>query len=650
MRSFRKKQQIRIWIVRIIALTIAILMVLGAVITAVVSVSAVDEAVNTFVAVNRTETQAPKETEPENEIPNPDIKLYGTDDFLLRVGVMYSDDCADSHALYTSHAQLGYQLFATKGTELSYIWQLDNAKVSFCADGNLEKSGSGADIVYNRSSSGTIGGYHLLLEGAYTNISRVQSLIAEYSKKTDVLIFPCYENGSYVIKCGSYTSSDAAATDAGKISEALGVPCKAIGYTSTGIKILNYNDGRILFGFDNGSQYGIGAYPIKDGTQDNFLELDPDRGTRFYRAGVFEFKHSVSSDYQGLSVVMITEIDEYIVGVIPWEIYPSWPIEIMKSMAVTIRSYTYGHLSKHSKYGFDICTTSCCQNHKGHGRVNQRVKDAVAQTTDLVLTCNGEMVSAYYHDLSGGSIAAGHEVWNQAELPYLQGMMTPWENLDPNVRTYAYWEYYATPQEVCKLLNSNGYTTLKDKIVDIKITQCTNSTYAYSVLITDVHGTQVRITRVRNVRNAFNKYLHSGNFTVNKIGGTDTPDLPESITGVYVMTSDGLKYINGEKELNIQTALGVVTSSMPEALNVKTSASMVTCNVMDEVKAFVNSSTASSSSDFTEFQFVGSGNGHGVGMSQSGSFDLCNEGKKYDEILYTYFPKTKVVKYEDFKK
>ncbi len=643
MRSFRKKQQTRTIAVRIIALALALLMVVGIIVAAVVSVSATGDNADM-------ETTSPESPVVPEEIPNPVVKLYDDDDFLLRIGVLYSDDCADSHALYTSHAQLGFQLFATKGTEMEYIWTLNDPKLSFCVDGNLKKSGSGADIIYTRSSSGTIGGYHLLLDGTYTNIDKLQKKISEFKAKSDALIFPCYENNSYVIKYGSYTTIEAAQEASASVSERLSTPCKAVGFTATGIKVLNYEDGRILFGFDNGSEYGIGAYPLKDGNKENFLELDPDRGTRYYRAGVYEFKHSVNADYNGLSVVMITEIDEYIVGVIPWEIYPSWPIEIMKSMAVTIRSYTYGHLDKHSKYGFDLCTTSCCQNHKGHGRVNQRVKDAVAQTTDLVLICNGTMVSAYYHDLSGGSVAAGHEVWNQAELPYLQGMMTPWENLDPGVRTYAYWEYYATPQEVCKLLNSKGYTTLKDKIVDIKITTCTNSTYAYSVLITDVHGTQVRITRVRNVRNAFSTYLHSGNFSVKKIGGTPGSDTPESITGIYVMTSDGLKYITEEKELNIQTALGVVMSAMPETLNVKTSSSMVTCNVMQEVKDFVGDSVASSSSDFTEFKFEGSGNGHGVGMSQSGSYDLCQLGKLYDEILYTYFPNTKIVKYEEFKK
>ncbi len=636
MKSSRKKKYFQTFIVRIVALVIAGLMVLGVLVSALVSVYAVEE----------TEDNTEENTQPE-------MKLYGDGDYLLRIGVLYSDDAADSHKVHSSHAQLGFHLFSTKGTELSYIWSVtDHTVLSFCVDGNLKKSVSGDVISYSASSSGDIGGYHLLLDGSYTTVAEVTEAISAMSEKSpETLLFPCYENSTYVIKCGSFTTLEVASENAETYSTLFGVTCTAVGFSETGIKVLGNSDGKILFGFDNGSDYGIGAYPIKDGETENYLELDPDRSTRVYRAGVYEFKHSLNQSYDGLTVIMITEMDEYITGVIPWEIIPSWPIEISKAMAITARSYAYGHTAKHSsKEGFDLCTTSCCQNHKGHGRVNQRIKDAVELTSGMVLVSGNELVTAYYHSLSGGSIAAGHQVWNQSELAYLQGCYTPWEVLDG--RTYGSWTYTADPKTMCTQLNNLGYTVLKDSIADIDITKCDNSDYVYSVLITDIHGNQQRITRARNVKNAFSKYLHTANFTVTHNGTSSDVTDTETVSGIYVMTSDGLKVIEGEENLNIQTALGIVTSNKPQTLNVQTANSMVTCDVLAETKAFINKAVAATAAEAapTEFTFTGSGNGHGVGLSQYGAKDLCDLGKKYDEILYTYFPSTQVVLYEDFVK
>ncbi len=634
MRSFRNqnKQQVRTLIVRIIALFIALLMVLGVIITAVVSVAALGE--------------DPSAVQMNDE----KIKVFDDNDFLFRIGILYSDDVLDSHRLRTHdkkndvEGDLGYHLFATKGTELTYIWTVSQSMISICADGNLKSSESKGIISYKRSSSGTIGGYHLLIDGTYDTPEAVMVEIASLNEKnTGINIFAWYENGKYMIKCGSYTTLDAAKAESEKYSALLEKTCTAVGYTDTSIKVLNNSDGKILFGFDCKNEYGLGTYPEKKDGDERYLKLDP---YDYYRAGVFEFKRSYYDGCDGLSLIMITELEEYIEGVVPWEISASYPIETIKAFAITVRSYTYQSLAKHSNYEFDICSTSHCQVHKGHSRVNQRVKDAVKVTKDQVLVCGNELVRAYYHALSGGSIAAGHQVWNQAELPYLQGMFTPWEKLD---RDKGSWSYSATPKELCDSLRAEGYTVLKDEIKDVKITLCDNSSYVYQVIITDIHGNTQTITRNRNVKNAFGDYLLSGNFVISHNGVIEDGKDDTKISGIYVMTAEGLKVIRDEEKLNVQTALGVQTTTMPETLKVKTSTSMVTCDVLAETKAFVNGA-GTVSEENGDFTFIGSGYGHGVGLSQLGSKDMADLGKTFDQILYTYFPNTKIMYYEEFKK
>ncbi len=619
MRSFHNsdRQKLKTLIIRAIALGIAALMVLGVLVSAVISVNAAAETSEKY-------------------------KIYSDDDFMVRIGILYSDDVEDSHGIFTSHDRLGFRLYATKDKEMSYIWTLSEPQVSFCSDGNLKQSVSKGMVSYTRSESATIGGFHIKLDGTYPTEDDAETALNTFEEKSpDTLIFPCYENGVYVIKCGSYTTSESASADIEKYTELFGVPCTAVGYTDTSVKVLEYETGRVLFSFDNGTEYGLGAYPVKQDGEENYLQVDY---SDYYRAGVFEFKPYKDSKYDGLSLIMISEIEEYIQGVIPWEIVPSWDIEIVKAFAITARSYTYRSIDKHKTHGFDLCSTANCQVHRGHSLVNNNVIRACTETKGLVLACGDELVSAYYHALSGGSIAAGHQVWNQAELPYLQGMYTPWEILD---RANGSWQYTVSAEDLCDQLNDEGYTKLKDAIADIKITLCDNSTYVYNVVITDIHGNTQSITRTRHVKNAFSPYLNSGNFVISHNGVIEDGKEETSISGIYVMTADGIKVIRDEEKLNIQTALGVLTATKPETLSVKTSASMVTCDVLAETKAFLENAVPQSQST-SDFTFIGSGNGHGVGLSQWGGRDLAALGKKCNEILTTYFPTTVVVPYDEF--
>lgn len=608
MKSYRNKKNIAI---RAVALIIALLMVIGVLISAIISVNGVEDEVIT-------------DTFP--------YTLYGENEILIRLGVDYAEDTTSSQRLRCSKSNNGYYLYKTEGKNYQYIWKLDASTVFACLDGNLKHSYNDKEYkYYYRSPSPEIGGYHLLLEEKYEKPEDALVRLTTLKEKQDIFsLFPCYENGNYVIKAGNYSSLEQAQADVEVCSELLEIGCSAVGYTESGIKVLN-DSGEIVFGFDCGEECGLGFYAAGE---DNYAKLD----SGYYRAGITEVKRyaNKSEDVDGLSLIVICSLEEYVMGVVPWEIYNHWPAEIEKAFAITARSYAYANMDKHSKYGFDICSTSHCQNNKGMSRVNQNVIDAVLATANIILMCDGEIVTAYCNDLGGGSIAAGHQVWNQDELPYLQGMFTPWEVLEG--RTYGKWSYSDTAKGLCEYLNTRGYPQLKDEIADVKITLCDNSSYVYKVTITDIHNESVTITRTRNVRNAFYKYLHSGNFVIEHNGEIENGYETEAIYGVYVMTADGIKVIKGETELSVKTAIGTLTTKSPEQLCVRTSATTVSSDVVAETKEFFKKAVSNTSENNGEFTFIGSGNGHGVGISQWGGRDLADLGKSYTEILSTYFP------------
>ncbi len=608
MRSYRNKKTL---IIRIVSLIIAALMVIGVLISAILSVHGVDE------------------------IP-PSYSLYTDEDVMLRLGVYYAEDTLTSYRLRgSSSSGEGYDLYKTNDKEYDRIWRIEQSTVYVCIDGNLKyKNDEDGYRYYFRTSSPSVGGYHVLLDGIYSTEEETKAaLLAFYEKSSEYTLIPSYENGEYKIKAGQYSSLEAANEASVGLSECYGVQCTGVGYTETSIVILS-DKSEILFLFDCGNEGGLGVYALGE---ENYVKLD----TGYYRSGINEFKRytNESESADGLSLIIICSLEEYTMGVVPWEIYNHWHTEIVKAFAITARSYAYANIGKHKKHGFDICASSHCQNNKGMGRVNQNVRDSVLATKDKVLICEGKIVDAYCNDLGGGSIAAGHQVWNQDELPYLQGMFTPWEILEG--RTYGHWEFKTSASELCSYLNTRGYTTLKDEIADIKITLCDNSSYVYRVTITDIHNTNVTITRTRNVRNAFYKYLYSGNFVIEHNGRVENGYTDEAIYGLYVMTADGIKVVAGEDELNIKTSLGVVSVRSPEALDVKTSATTVSCDVLAEVRDFLKN-TETGAGEQGEFTFIGSGNGHGVGISQHGGRDLAELGKSCAEILETYFPTSEI--------
>ena len=64
----------------------------------------------------------------------------------------------------------------------------------------------------------------------------------------------------------------------------------------------------------------------------------------------------------GYAVTMT--LDEYLKGVVPHEMPPSWPLEALKAQAVAARSYaatSRRHADANPEADADVCTTTHCQ-------------------------------------------------------------------------------------------------------------------------------------------------------------------------------------------------------------------------------------------------------------------------------------------------
>ncbi|AFV75698.1 SpoIID/LytB domain protein [Thermus oshimai JL-2] len=153
---------------------------------------------------------------------------------------------------------------------------------------------------------------------------------------------------------------------------------------------------------------------------------------------------------QGEKVMAVNAVDleDYLLGVLPGEMPPSFPLEALKTQAVLARTFAVNRLSPSAPY--DLCATEACQVYRGLSAETPRHKEAVLATRGLVVSYGGRAISALYHADSGGMTAGSEEVFQKA-LPYLRPREDPFSD-GPKSR----WTVDLTPERVAAALRAYG--------------------------------------------------------------------------------------------------------------------------------------------------------------------------------------------------
>ncbi len=168
---------------------------------------------------------------------------------------------------------------------------------------------------------------------------------------------------------------------------------------------------------------GVAFGPYRVPGQARLVARDPGAtvlaGARRYRGGLV-VKPAVD---ETLTVVAELGVEEYLLGVLPHEMEPSWPLEALKAQAVVARTFAYYHLGKYRKAGFDLTADTRSQVYGGVGAENEAVRRAVSATRGEVLGYKGELLDVYYHACCGGHTADYAVVWGQGrKIPPLRGV------------------------------------------------------------------------------------------------------------------------------------------------------------------------------------------------------------------------------------
>lgn len=159
-------------------------------------------------------------------------------------------------------------------------------------------------------------------------------------------------------------------------------------------------------------------------------------GERYY--GAFLLRRDES--YR-LSVVNVVGLEDYVKGVIPYEMSPSWPMEALKAQAVCARTYAAYNLNAYDEFGFDLTNDTESQVYRGVFGADEITDAAVEATAGLFVRYRGELCEIYYFASDGGATEDGAHVFD-ADRPYLAGKNDPFEQaVDFAVMRWDRWRY-----------------------------------------------------------------------------------------------------------------------------------------------------------------------------------------------------------------
>ena len=245
-----------------------------------------------------------------------------------------------------------------------------------------------------------------------------------------------------------------------------------------------------------------------------------------------DFVYRRASD-GNITVINYVGLEDYVKGVLPYEIDPDWPAEAQKAQAVCARSFALG-TSKHNEY-YELCNTTNCQVYLGANRATEASDAAVDATQGEYLTYNGEPVIGYFFSSDGGATEDAVNVWG-GDYPYLQGKEDPYETYDSS------WSVTLTAEEIRQKLVSAGYSI--GTVANVEVTRRTDTDNVNEVTVTDTTGKQVVIRR-DDCRTVFG--LDSIRYTITPNASASTAAaLPQS-TSVKIQPSTHVVTVDGER-------------------------------------------------------------------------------------------------------
>lgn len=296
-----------------------------------------------------------------------------------------------------------------------------------------------------------------------------------------------------------------------------------------------------------------------------------------------DLSFSVSQGGGGASLQIIANIfiEDYLYGVLPYEMGNSSPREALKAQAVTARTYTMRAMSASQGRSYDVVDTTSDQVYHGTPSGSANCKAAVDATRGIVMRHGGQFSATFYTATNGGQTESPGNAWGSASYSYLTVRDDPYDYANPasNVKTFSVPSQGALIHEPLMTLLFNKAKAQYPLAGRIELGNITAM-----IPHTPKHAVPSRL------------YTKLDFYMLLKVDGQDSS---------AILSFD----IFAELEANLSMSISTLKN---ELWSVKKTATGFTL----EARRF----------------------GHGIGMSQRGAMRMGDMGYTYDQIIAFYYP------------
>lgn len=520
-------------------------------------------------------------------------------DPIIKIGLYY-----DSAALAAANLQNvsgmneGYQFGyydETREFVPTYALYGEN-QITILKNANMWRTGNTYSDVELAHYDDVIGAYCLQIDELF-DVDEAQQIQDLLQREYGIETYLCCVRNGFRVRIGTWSTQRESENELEALERLIDYDLVLRGPSSTGYTVVLTGSGEIVYQFDMLGDYPLGIQPMSEQTWF--------KGYKYY--GGFEYYRPSGNN---INVINVVGLSDYVKGVIPYEMSPSWPVEALKAQALCAKSYSLNNLHKHAAKGFDLCNTTDCQVYYGTNNSTAISDGAVDAVEGLFVMYQGQVCQTYYHASSGGYTEDAGNIWGR-DIPYLKAVE------DTYLESFRPFSYTLTLDDISWILKEKGY--ISQSVTDLYVSKYSEvgNVLALTVVLADGSTKTFTGDRARTALNSQTKGITIGShrYTIN--GGSGERSV--NVNGTQVSPS-GL-YVQGDGKKATKTDLD-------------TGLYALTANGLEQITITEPQQTSASKGTYV---ISGTGSGHNIGLSQEGARAMANRGFTYDEIIEFYF-------------
>ena len=183
--------------------------------------------------------------------------------------------------------------------------------------------------------------------------------------------------------------------------------------------------------------------------------------------------------------IMHVYLENYLKGVVPYEMSASYPIEALKAQAVAARTYTMRAMNSPAASTHDLDDTTNYQVYYGYTGSENNATKAVDQTKGIVLMNDGMLSGTYYTASNGGQTESVKNAWGNSQHGYLKVKDDPFDALNTSsnrrkLTVYSDFDHAGQNAALAAILSAKAKAELGESAVIQTINAITPHTPKYA--------------------------------------------------------------------------------------------------------------------------------------------------------------------------